>query len=81
MEMSLIFSYLSISLVLTMIVFYTFFEKIKKICLTIRNSPINNVTVIRSNKIRQYGLDEDIRHSRVAEVNETDILLSEYDMV
>ena len=45
MEMSLIFSYLSISLVLTMIVFYTFFEKIKKICLTIRNSPINNLTV------------------------------------
>ena len=81
MEMSLIFSYISISLVLSMIVFYTYFEKIKKICLTIRNSPINNLTVIRSNKIRQYGMDEEIRNYGVTEDNETDILLNEYDMV
>ena len=81
MEISLIFGYISISLVLSMIVFYTYFEKIKKICLTIRDLPLNSNTSIKSKKIRQYGLDEDIRHFGVAEVNETDILLSEYDMV
>ena len=55
-----------------MIIFYIFFEHIKKFCLKVRKSPIHTVTIIRSNKIKKYGIAED---------NETDKLIDEYDFV
>ena len=72
MEIGLLLSYIAISFVFLMIIFYIFFEHIKKFCLKVKKSPIHTVTIIRSNKIKKYGIAED---------NETDKLIDEYDFV
>lgn len=72
MDLGIIICLVVIILLFSMILFYLLFDLIKKMCLKKKKSPIHTVTIIRSNKIKKYGIAED---------NETDKLIDEYDFV